>query len=209
MAGITGCESDGDTGSDLDSYFAANPYISDPRIEGRMSSDGLDISPETATASTVGQQILFTITGGDDPITWAVAGGAGTITRQTNTRQAIYTVSTIAENNVIASDNRGRAAIAVIEVAVTSLAVTPTAATVDPANTSYPNQVTLSASGGTAPYAWSATYTTICTVAPAAGASTVYLATPGAANINTNTVNTVTVTDSKGNTSSAQITHHN
>ena len=148
--GILGCEKDGDTGSDLDDYFAANPYISDPRDEGRNSSDGIDISPSSATVSAIGQTIVFTISGGDEPISWAVSGNAGTITQQGNGRQAIYKVTTVAENNVIASDVKGRAAIADIEVTTSDLAIVPSQTTISGAGTAR-----FTATGGNPPYEWS------------------------------------------------------
>lgn len=169
FTGILGCEKDGDTGSGLDDYFAANPYISDPRDEGRNSTDGIGISPEGATATAIGQQIVFTVEGGDAPFRWGVAiGSAGSIAQQVNERQAVYTVSTLSSNNVIVSDVKGRAAIAYITSSSGSLNITPAGHIFTSAYTNgTPGHATpddlagltiaFTATGGNPPYTWNST----------------------------------------------------
>jgi len=128
--GITGCEKDGDTGSDLDAYFAANPFLSDPRDESGETKNGMTIEPATITATALGQQINFVVTGGNSPYTWGVSiPSVGSVAGQGNTRYAVYTVSQLSKNNVIASDASGRSAIANITSGAGGLAITPSSTT--------------------------------------------------------------------------------
>ncbi len=130
--GILGCEKDGDAdiGSDLDAYFAANPYLSDPRIDTSDYIDDLTIEPSQALAQFVGQKINFTVSDGEPPYSWGVATPhVGSIERQENTRYAIYTVKATENNHVIASDADGRSVIAYIveatNAATAALTITP------------------------------------------------------------------------------------
>jgi len=202
---ITGCEKDGDTGSGLDAWFAANPYVSDPRTS--TSSQKLSMSPAAATVTTVGQKINFYVTGGSAPYTWDVAiSGAGSVARQTDTQYGIYTAASISKNNVIAVDADGSAAIGNIEVAVTTLSISPGSVFVCPAgagSTTIPAAATFTASGGTPPYAWSRTYASISTLSATSGSSTIYTATGS----NTNITDTITLTDSDGNIATASAVH--
>lgn len=104
-----GCE-DTPSMEGIDAYFAAHPYISDPRSSA--GSSDVSISPTTATATYVGQQILFKVSGGRRPFEWGVAKpSAGSVTEQRDDLNAVYTVIAIDENNVIVSDRNGSAAI--------------------------------------------------------------------------------------------------
>jgi hypothetical protein len=213
MAGIIGCEKDGDTGSDLDAYFKANPYISDPRdsTDDAIGGKSLTITPTSAPVTLPGQKVVFTVSNGIGPYTWAVAsGGAGSIAKQTgNDGQAIYTVTTVSDNNVIVSDANGKAAIANITVTVNSLAISPGPglAIVDPSVlpivATYPASATFTAIGGNPPYAWTLVYNAgVATLSATTGSSVDYLALG-----NTNIINTITVTDSKGASAQSNITH--
>ncbi len=56
---LTGCETDDSPDTQgLDSYFSDHPYVSDPRY--RTGPRIVTISPESATISFAGQQIVFT-----------------------------------------------------------------------------------------------------------------------------------------------------
>jgi len=207
--GITGCEKDGDTGSDLDAYFAANPYISDPRNFSTSSDNTtLTVTPSTAAATAIGQKINFVVTAGDTPLTWAVANGNGTIAAQADTRYGIYTVSTIGENNIIVSDVSGKAAIADITLYVSSLSITPSSGYVTPLPTAgtYTNNVSFTAVGGVAPFSWSLVYGSLGTLSGSSGSTVTYTATTGSS---TNIQNAINLIDSKGTLATATITHHN
>jgi len=175
--GILGCEKDGDTGSDLDAYFAANPYLSDPRTESAETSGGLTIDPATATATAIGQQINFTVSGGDSQYSWGVSTpSAGSVARQSNTRFAVYTVSAMANNSVIVSDADGRTAIASISGSASALSITPAGSTYTSGFTNGQTTVALSfaaiqgttiqftGSGGNPPYTWASSIGAIGTV---------------------------------------------
>lgn len=198
---ITGCEKDGDTGSGLDAWFAANPYVSDPRTS--TSAQKLLMTPESATVTSAGQKVNFYVSGGTTPYTWDVAkSSAGSIAVQENTQYAVYTATSVAQNNVIAVDADGAAAIGNVQISVTTLSISPASSYVTPGGGTYPASASFTAAGGTPPYAWSRSYTSISTLAPATGSTTTYTATG-----NTNVTDTITVVDSDGNTATASAIH--
>jgi len=197
---ITGCESDGDTGSGLDAYFAANPFISDPRTTGDLSNGGLSLSssPDPALVTTAGQKVIWTVSGGDTPFTWAVASTTpGSIAAQTgNTRQAVYTVATVTKNNVIVSDANGYAAIGEITTGTTpGVQITPASWDVTASPT------TFTASGGVPPYVWDTVSHTVGTVT---GSGT-QNQTGSYATANFSGTNSIVVTDSLGNSATANV----
>jgi len=160
-AWFVGCE-DEPSLSDVDQYFADHPYISDPRAD--PTSPGLDIEPQNATVSTIGEEILFTVDGGASPFSWAVATPAnGTVGVLGNDRQAIYTSLSLKANNVIVSDRDGRAAIADINGTTVALSITPTSVTI---GTGVGESANFFATGGVPPYDWK-------TVIPSLGAMVV------------------------------------
>jgi len=212
FAGIIGCEKDGSTGSDLDSYFAANPYLSDPR-DGTVgeTKDGMSITPATVNATAIGQQISFMVTGGNEPYTWGVATrSAGSVTGSGN-RYGVYTVSQLSKNSVIASDASGRSAIASISSGSGTLAITPAATTFTSAYsaTNVPaggitdlagKTINFQVTGGNPPYGtWSASLPALGTI----NASGVYtVANP----LNMTGVNTISITDNAGGVATATVT---
>ena len=190
-----GCEDDADTsGSDLDNYFDNNPYVSDPR----SSNSNLSIDPEKVTISAKGEEVLFTVRGGDGHYSWDTATRAnGTVKAQTdNDDQAIYEVLLLTKNNVIVSDGNGEAAIAEITYSASALTITPSAITLTNGATA-----TLTGSGGAEPYTWDLVFD-----------SKGHLSNPVAPSIDytadvTNFVNTIVLTDDNGSTATASITH--
>ncbi|MGD9873206.1 MAG: hypothetical protein AB7T27_02940 [Kiritimatiellia bacterium] len=119
---MTGCDSEDspDNGSisgsgALDSYFENHPYVSDPRAERDAL---LQVSPESATVTEVGQRILFRVVGGSGRYTWDVSTpGRGTIQPDPASSDAIYTARAIANNEVIVYDSVGHAGIGLIVTA--------------------------------------------------------------------------------------------
>jgi len=194
---MTGCEEDEDIG-DLDSWFAEHPYVSDPRESGRESGRSLTIDPSSVQISAVGDTFVFTASGGSSPFSWDVANSAaGTIVVQSNDRQAIYTVVTLAANNVIAYDSKGDAGIADVEFQTATLTVSPQGP--DPATG---DTVTFTASGGYKPYTWTAFNTAIGRITGYGDANrttATYLAVDGTK------TNYVTVVDNNGNSAQTAV----
>ena len=177
-----GCDSGtGDT-SELDNYFANHPYVADPRAGGSV----VVMTPSSAEVDTVGARAVFSINGGTAPYTWDVADSSkGTISGSGG--QGIYTATAVGNNEVIAYDQNGNAAIANI-TASSSLTINANPITL----ATNGSMAVITASGGVPPYAWSFADPLKGSLAPLAGASVVY--TRGAVAGD----NAVTVADSSG-----------
>lgn len=145
---VAGCGDDDPDTSELDSYFADHPYVSDPRSG---STSTVSVSPDSATVNAVGGRVVFTASGGNAPYHWDVSnGGIGSIAG--SGAQGIYTASAIGDNDIIVYDQDGNCALARItgnEPDAMSISASPQ--TVE-ANGSYS---VLSVTGGTPPYSWS------------------------------------------------------
>jgi len=199
-----GCEDSPDTGG-LDGYFAAHPYISDPR-DSTNASD-IDIDPSDTSVTHIGQEILYTVSGGRRPFEWGVArASVGTVAAQGDDRYAIYTALTVDDNNVIVSDRDGSAAIADITPSVTvALQIIPDAVTLTATET---NGLPLSldgsivdfqVAGGTPPYGdWNVSSPDLGTI-NSSGRYTVN-GTWGVGK------NVVSITDSAGSVATATVT---
>ena len=196
MSVFLGCEEEPAAMSDLDQYFAAHPYVSDPRIEGAPT---LHISPTGATVSTVGQVVAFRAYGGDAPYDWGVASEtAGSVRRsEVNTESAVYTVSAVARNTVIVSDITGRSAVADLTPAdSTVLQLVPQSVTLF--RPSDGTTVQFLATGGTPPYGpWQVAFPNLGSV-DQNGLYTVASATVEGSNL-------VTVADSAGAVATATV----
>lgn len=189
-----GCEGSGspDTGN-IDSYFANNPFVSDPRDP--TSPHDVSVAPASALISYVGQAISFTVKGGRPVYSWAVVNGNGTITPSPGDGgQAIYSASVIAENSVIVYDAQGHSAIASINSSATNaLAISPTSALL----TNNTAVAVFSVSNGRPPYHWGLLNGN-GTLNTTSGSSVLYTRTSAGDN-------GVTVSDSNGGSASAAI----
>ena len=192
---LTGCESDDSPETDgLDSYFDDHPYVSDPR--GSTSVRIVSISPASAEVSFPGEQIVFTATGGRKNYVWDTADHAqGTVAVRPGTEAAVYTATVVGPNDVIVYDQDGHAAVGTINGPST-----PLVATANPSELDNDGDVSVvTAGGGIPPYSWAVGDIGAGTVNPPTGNSTVYTrAGPDD--------NTVTVSDSAGNTYTILIT---
>ena len=187
LAFAFGCEgSDSPNESDVDSFFDAHPFLSDPR--GRTTNP-LKVSPRTATVEAVGQKVLISASGGATPYTWDVASSAnGTVDSSSNWRQAIYTATTLNVNSVIVYDRKGNAAIATIRPATgQALEITASPDTLELDG----DTAVLDGTGGAPPYTWTVGDTTRGTISSTTGNSIVYTRT-SAGN------NSVTLVDQNG-----------
>jgi len=193
LAVLPACEDTSVDTSDLDSYFANNPYVSDPR-----TGPGSDvfINPTSAAISFVGQNLLFTASGGNPPYSWNVSNDSnGSIVGRGN--QCDYRSTRLANNNVIVYDVNGHAAIATITAgSAASLSISPSSATIP---TTIGSSVQFTVIGGQSPYNWSVSFPSIATCV-----NGLYTTTKVVAN---GSINVVTVTDEAGNSASVTVTH--
>ncbi len=193
-----GCEGPTDEdNSGVAAYLRANPYQSEAR--DTPSPNALQISPTRATASIVGQKIVFTASGGYGGYHWGVASeGYGDIRGQ-EANQAIYTCARVGNNDVIVQDDEGHYAVAHIAPVTDAMTVAPSAVTLS-GGALY---VSFSVSGGTPPYSWVAGNPALGTVSYAAGSTHAagYTAVSGAYG-----QNQITVVDAEGRTASATVT---
>lgn len=183
-----GCDSGTGDSSELDNYFVNHPYVSDPRDGGASI---VTITPGSVVVNTVGGQAVFAFNGGTAPYSWDVADSSkGTISG--SGAQGVYTAKVVGNNDVIAYDRNGHAAIAKVSGSSGSaggdLAVSASPSTLE----SNGAMSVLKATGGVEPYSWSvATGAKGGFVGADTGASVVYVR-------NAAGDNAVTVTDSTG-----------
>ncbi len=195
-----GCEDDPQT-TDVDQYFADNPELEDPRVEG---SKPLDIRPPNGTVNQVGQQIAFRVLGGPSSYRWAVStAGNGTINPSAQTDSAVYTATRLAPNTIIVSDSRGHSAIVDIKVGTSrALQITPATHTFKgPLNVIHGMTIRLTGSGGSLPYSWTVSLSALGGIAPEDDTHAIYTvnASSGVGD------NLVILTDAAGNQTTATI----
>ena len=186
-----GCDSNGDPNTkDVNNQFDNDPYTSDTRGETAVD---ISIEPTFATVSHVGQQVAFQAHGSVGPYSWDISeSGAGTISPDPTTENAIYTAKSVDPNDVIVYDTYGHPAIAKINstnTPVEGLTISPLETTL----AANGNKAVFIAAGGTPPYFWAQSDGTKGTVAPATGANTTYTRSDAGDN-------TVILTDSAGGT---------
>ncbi|HNR94256.1 MAG TPA: hypothetical protein PKM67_07520 [Kiritimatiellia bacterium] len=169
---VTGCDSeDSPDNGGLDNYFKNNPYVSDPRIE---RDSYLTVTPSLANVGEVGQQVLFRVSGGSGGYTWDVSyPGRGTIQGEPASSDAIYTVRSVADNEVIVYDSVGHAGIAFISAAAASSSALAMTASSTQLNVDGAKCV-LTAVGGVPPYAWAVDDVARGNVSANAGNSVIY-----------------------------------
>ncbi len=180
-----GCESDRRT-DDVEGFMETNPYRSQPRDVS--PDEELSITPTTAEGNQIGQQLLFTASGGRQPYDWHVANpGRGTLAIRTTT-EAIYIVNQVGHNDVIVTDRRGHAAIARIDGEPAPL----TAINADPDTLDNDGDVAvLSVEGGVAPFTWQVEFPSRGNLLSSSGTSVSYVRNSAGDNV-------VTVTDGVG-----------
>jgi hypothetical protein len=124
-----GCEDDPET-TDLDAWFAAHPFVSDPRSGNYEQL--LVVEPDKVTVTHIGQEITFYAQGGPSSYSWDVAiPGNGTITPSAQSDSATYRATQIAPNTVIVYDSRGHAGLAEISAGTAgTLEIVPDSVTV-------------------------------------------------------------------------------
>ena len=195
---LMGCESDKDTNVDgLDVYFEEHPYVTDPRD----NPNGIvTLKPLSAQITFIGQTITFQAVGGKEPYIWDVVYADRGHVASRSEDQGIYTSTTLEPNTIICFDGAGHSGVAQISASgtntpVTTLTVLPASANL----AAFGDSVSLTASGGTAPYYWSVTDLSLGNVSAGVGSTVVYTRSFSGNNI-------VSVTDSASNTKQVPIT---
>ena len=147
---LTGCDKGSSIDTEgVDDYFAANPFVSDPRLPG-VPSD-VSVTPTSGTIANIGDVLVFTVHGGEHPWTWGAANGNGSVENLgENGEQGQYTATAIGPNTMIVYDSNGHAALAEITVESAALEISPTSMTL----TNNGATATFIANGGLAPYTW-------------------------------------------------------
>lgn len=198
LLAFSGCEGTTDEdNSGADSYFKNHPYQSETR-ETPLTTI-MAISPAQATASLIGQKIIFTVSGGYGAYHWSVADEiVGKITSQ-GANQAMYTCQQVGNNDVTVQDEEGHFANAHISPVADTMVINPASVSLSGGALN----VSFTVSGGTAPYSWTSGNPGLGTVSYSASSSYIaaYSAVAGAYG-----QNAVTVVDSEGRTASATIT---
>jgi hypothetical protein len=151
-----GCEDD-ENMTGKDGYFGSNQYSSQSRRDG---STAIELSPGSATATTVGEKITFRVKGGRPPYRWQVsnpsAGKIGTYSQGTqeadstsgsNTEYAYYTVRAVADNSVMVIDANNDKETSYVYSGGSSLSIDPATIDVTASET-----VQFTITGGTPPY---------------------------------------------------------
>ena len=198
LLAFSGCEgTTEEDSSGVDAYIAAHPYTSATR-DAPLSSD-LSISPLTATASIVGQTLVFTASGGDGAFHWGVSDSADGKIESGGADQALYTCLQVGNNDVIVQDDSGHYAAAHISPAATTIIISPASASLSGGA----RNVSFVVAGGAAPYSWTSGDVTLGTISYSPSSS--YVATYTAV-VAAYGQNVVTVVDADGQTASATIT---
>jgi hypothetical protein len=195
-AALAGCEGEKNDPTGADAYFKNNPYSSEDRPDTLLPT--LDITPSLATLSIIGQEIIFTASGGDGIFHWSISNDNGEINSQ-GANQCSYKCRKVGNNDVIVQDESGHYASAHITPTIDKMTVTPSSVSLS-AGARY---VAFTVSGGTPPYAWTSGNPSLGTISYSSATSYTagYTAVAGAAG-----QNTITVLDAEGRVATASVT---
>ncbi len=197
---FAGCENSTDeNNSGVDDYFSSNPYVSEDREDPQDAT--MKITPSRATVGIVGQETVFTVSGGDGDYHWYLSNYEyGRITLGSG-NQAIYICLKVGNNTIICRDGSGHGATAYILPVTDTMSISPASVTLSLGSGEFYASFTVS--GGTPPYSWQVGNPSLGTVSYSASATEVcsYQAVAGAYG-----KNTITVKDADGRTASASIT---
>ncbi|MBU0715116.1 MAG: hypothetical protein KJ964_07150 [Verrucomicrobia bacterium] len=200
LMAFSGCEgTTEEDSSGVDAYIAAHPYTSASRDTPLSPDLKITISPVQATASIIGQTIVFTAYGGDGAYHWGVSENANGKIESNGADQAMYTCLLVGNNDVIVQDDTGHYAAAHISPVTDAMTISPASASLSGGALN----VSLAVAGGTPPYSWTSGNTALGTVSYSASSSYVaaYTAVAGVYG-----QNVITVIDTEGRTASATIT---
>ena len=194
---MAGCEGEKNDPTGTDEYFENNPYSSDERDDPLPTT--LDVSPDSAKMDIVGQEVVFTASGGKGGYHWSLASDVYGELYSSGANQCIYRCKKVGNNDVILTDDAGHFAAAHITPAADTMTVTPASVTLSSAE----RYVSFTVTGGTAPYSWTSGNASLGTISYSASTSYTagYTATSGAYG-----ENTISVRDAEGRVATASVT---
>ena len=197
LIAFSGCEGSKDDATGNEAYFDNNPYSSDTRPDIMPAT--LLISPETAKIDLIGQEIVFTVKGGEGDYHWTVSNREFGDVYSRGANQCLYICRRVGNNDVIVTDDAGHFASAHVSSSAESMSISPSSAALSGTS----RYVAFTVSGGTAPYTWTSGNASLGTISYSASSSytAAYTANSGSYGINT-----ITVRDAAGRTASASVT---
>jgi hypothetical protein len=193
---LSGCEGEKNDPTGSEEYFKENPYSSDERTDP-LPTD-LDISPNIAQVGIIGQEIVFTASGGEGSFHWYVSSEDNGAVSSRGADQCVYRCKKVGNNDVLVTDDGGHFAAAHITPAADTMTVTPASVTLS-GGALY---VSFTVTGGTPPYSWTSGNASLGTVSYSASTSYTagYTAVAGAYG-----QNTISVRDAEGRVASASV----
>ncbi len=194
---LSGCEGERDDTTGVDGYFKANPYTSAERTDPLPTT--MDVSPISAKISIIGQEVVFTASGGTGSYHWSLANEDYGSLSSRGANQCIYTCKMVGNNDVIVTDDGGQYASAHISPVADTMSVTPASVSLSGSS----RYVSFTVSGGTPPYSWTSGNASLGTVSYSASTSYTagYTAAAGAYG-----QNNITVRDAEGRIATASVT---
>lgn len=189
-----GCESNSDN-TQVDEYLQNQSVQSVGR--DTESPLELELEPQVATLTLVGQEVLFKAGGGSLPYKWSVANSSKGQIASKGDVHALYSCLIVGENTVRVEDRKGLFAIA----RITSL---EDEMTIEPAEVELVEswEAAFSVNGGSPPYVWTVGNSALGTISYSSTA-TYQAAYHGV--VGKYGVNIVTARDAEGRTASAKV----
>lgn len=194
---LAGCEGEKNDPTGVDAYFKTNSYSSAERDEPLPTE--LEISPTKATVSIIGQEVIFTASGGEGGFHWYLANEDNGELNSHGANQCAYKCKKVGNNTVTVQDDGGHYAAAQITPVADTMTVTPSSVTLSGSS----RYVSFTVSGGTSPYVWTSGNASLGTISYSASTSYTagYTAIAGAYG-----QNTITVRDAEGRIATASVT---
>ena len=193
---LVGCEGETDDPTGAEGYFKTNSYSSTERDDPLPTE--LEITPTEAKLDIVGQEVIFTASGGTGNYHWYLANDNGELNSH-GANQCSYKCKRVGNNTLTVQDDSGHYAAAQITPVADKMTVTPASVTLSGSS----RYVSFTVSGGTAPYVWTSGNANMGTVSYSAATSYTagYTAVAGAFG-----QNTITVRDAEGRIATASVT---
>jgi len=194
---LSGCEGEKNDPTGAEDYFKKNPYSSDERTDPLPTT--LEISPLADSVGIVGQEVVFTASGGDGSYHWSLSNEDNGALSSKGANQCVYKCKKVGNNDVILTDDGGHYAAAHITPATDTMTVTPASVTLSGTS----RYVSFTVTGGTPPYSWTSGSASLGTVSYSAATSYTagYTAVSGAYG-----QNTISVRDAEGRVVTAAVT---
>jgi len=197
---LSGCEGEKNDPTGSEEYFKKNPYSSDERTDPLPTE--LDISPVIASIGIIGQEVVFTASGGSGSYHWSLSSEDNGAVSSRGANQCVYKCKKVGNNDVIVTDDGGQYAAAHITPATDTMTVTPASAALSGSS----RYVSFTVTGGTPPYSWTSGNASLGTISYSASTSYTagYTAASGAYG-----QNTISVRDAEGRIATASVTQSN